>query len=92
MGICFRTKVFWYISLPVICHASEGKLRGEVPVGVKVLNSYIIFSFSAIIAFQTEYHNTKSGYQRRKARIFRRSRTVPARRRVVLLFFVARMC
>ena len=40
MGICFRTKVFWYISLPVICHASEGKLRGEVPVGVKVLNSY----------------------------------------------------
>lgn len=36
-----------YISLPVICHASEGKLRGEVPVGVKVLNSYIIFSFSA---------------------------------------------
>ncbi len=33
--------------LPVICHASEGKLRGEVPVGVKVLNSYIIFSFSA---------------------------------------------
>ena len=52
----------------------------------------IIFSFSAIIAFQTEYHNTKSGYQRRKARIFHRSRTVPARRRVVLLFFVARMC
>ena len=47
MGICFRTKVFWYISLPVICHASEGKLRGEVTVGVKVLNSYIIFSFSA---------------------------------------------
>ncbi len=47
MGICFRTKVFWYISLPVICHASEGKLRGEVPVGVKVLKSYIIFSFSA---------------------------------------------
>lgn len=23
MGICFRTKVFWYISLPVICHASD---------------------------------------------------------------------
>ena len=31
MGICFRTKVFWYIILLVICHASEGKLRGRFP-------------------------------------------------------------
>ena len=59
--------------------------------GLAVLFGKVDLSLIHILAFQTEYHNTKSGYQRRKARIFRRSRTVPARRRVVLLFFVARM-
>ena len=27
----------------VTCHVSEGKLRGEVPVNVKVLNSHVYF-------------------------------------------------